>query len=428
MTCTLAPSQSRAYANNPSLWDASTLSSEVVHITTHEKPIPLLIQTVKFGIDNLLDLRFEPLRGRRVALVCNAASRTRFFQETLHAMLDETGIQLCALFVPEHGYFCNIPAHSQVITSTDGIPVYELNGTQQRPIQAMLAGCDAVVIDLQDIGLSTSPTVTTLYHILDACAEYRIPVYLLDRPNPLGGTVVDGHISDTSNAQSGQVFLPIPYMHGLTIGELALMINEEGWLSLDQEGIPRKCSLNIIKMRRWRRTMTWETITSLWIPTSPSLTTVQAIRGMALLGPIGELGAVSIGVGTQWPFCVIGAPDWDDNVITVILSFFHTHSIKADTIVFTPQEGIFAGKRCRGIAISFDPKTSIPYYSLSRLLMEMLSQVYPPFATKLRESRHLQVRTMIGAPTIKNLVMYRDRVISDRYAFQQRRLRYLLYP
>lgn len=408
---------------------ASTVGSGAVSTTIHKQPLSPSspVPIVKFGIDNLVDLRFEPLRGRRVALVCNTASRTRFFRETLLTMLDATGIQICALIVPEDGYFCTLPAHNSVITSTAGIPVYELIGSQRRPTQAMLADCDAVVIDLQDIGLSTSPIIMTLYDILDVCAEHRIPVYLLDRPNPLGGIVVDGLIADTNHRRSDRrAKLPIPYIHGMTLGELALMINEEGWLSPDQAGIPRKCSLTVIKMRRWRRTATWEAIASSWIPTSPEHTTVQAIRGMALFGPIAEIGAVGIEFGTQPPYCMVGAPDWNDNVIAAILNFLHPYPIKTDTVVFTPRAGTFAGKKCRGIAVSFDPAASIPYYSLSRGLMEILSQVYPPFAAKLYGRGNVRIAN--GDPTIGNLAMYRERVTSDCRAFRQRRLRYLLYP
>jgi uncharacterized protein YbbC (DUF1343 family) len=158
---------------------------------------------------------------------------------------------------------------------------------------------------LQDIGIRSYTYISTLYKMMDAAAEYGKPVYILDRPNPMGGLVVDGNTVD-SGLISFVGIVPVSYIHGCTIGELAAMINDEGWLPKDENGQPRKCNLAVIKMEGWRRQMIWEDTGLKWFHTSPNIPSVNAIRGAAVTGIFGELGIFNIGIGADVPFQFIG--------------------------------------------------------------------------------------------------------------------------
>jgi uncharacterized protein YbbC (DUF1343 family) len=419
------------FADQHSSDDRSTEQNIAAYHVASDYATPS-IGFVKFGIDNLLELRLEPLRKMRIALVCNTASRTRFARETLGEIRLDSTIEISAILVPEHGYTCRLPAGiSNLETTLCGVPVYVLTGAQRRPTREMLRSCDAVVIDLQDVGIRPYATVATLYWILDACAEYGIRVYVLDRPNPLGGTIVDGPLPDTTIRQTAFTIVPIPYIHGMTIGELALMINHEGWLTADPAtGIPRQCRLNIVKMRRWKRTLTWENLRCQWVPTSPNVPSPAAIRGMALVGLIGETDVVSIGIGTDTPFQVIGAPDFNEEVIGALASLLAQYSIRTHPVEFTPKFGQFAGQSCRGIAIEVDPSAQLPYYSIACSLLAELAKSYPPFLDKINDAKCRQrLAAITGDPTIGmpgSDFYVRRNIESER--FISLRKRYLLYP
>ncbi|MBL7997559.1 MAG: DUF1343 domain-containing protein [Candidatus Kapabacteria bacterium] len=333
--------------------------------------------TVKFGIDNLIDVKFEPLRGKRIALVSNVASRNRFLEETAQCLAKTNALELCALLVPEHGYFAQVPAgHNVAGEIIYGIPTYSLYGKLRRPNRQMIGNCDAVVIDLQDVGIRPYTYISTMYNVMDACAEYGIPCYVLDRPNPLGGVIVDGNIVD-DDARSFVSIVPVPYLHGMTIGELAYMINEEGWLPKDIAGKARTCELTVVKMKRWRRDMQWEHVSSLWVPTSPNIPSVNAVRGMALTGLLGELSGISTGIGTTLPFQYLGMPGMSSDVIAQKASQLREYNIKAMPTRFKPMSGRFANTTCEGLFFAFQPNNQAKLYTAAIELMISLRKTHP---------------------------------------------------
>lgn len=381
---------------------------------------------VKLGVDNLLELRLEPLRGKRIALVCNAASRTRFERETLAEIASNGNVAIASLLLVEG---TAIP-HAQALQH---VPTYLLSAGNRRPTRAMLHECDAVVIDVQDVGLRPALTLGTLYHILDACAEYGIEVYILDRPNPLGGVVVDGAIPSPALERTSFTVVPVPYIHGMTIGELALMINSEGWLSPDPVSKrPRQCKLHIVKMRRWRRTATWDQTHWQWIAPSPNIPSPDALRGMAIVGLVGELGAVSVGIGTDRPFQFIGAPDFSEEIIARLCDFFARHGIVATPTSFLPSHGAHAGTLCRGVTFNIPAALPLPSYTVACELLDTLAALYRPVRDSLDQLHHRQrllritgdIRFAVSdswqSGSIAHHAMFED--------FLSRRQRYLLYP
>ena len=315
----------------------------------------------------------------KVALVANIASRTRFLEETARVLAKTNALQLCALLTPEHGYFAQVAAGESVAGEIIyGIPTYSLYGKTRRPTKAMISSCDAVLIDLQDIGLRPYTYISTMYNVMDACAEYNVPVYILDRPNPLGGEIVDGNIVE-EDARSFVSIVPVPYVHGLTVGELALMINEERWLPKDVQGVARKCNLTVVKMKRWKRAMQWESLSNTWIPTSPNIPSVNAIRGMALTGLLGELSLVSIGIGTSLPFQYLGLPNFTSDSLKYVMNELKNYSITTIPTKFVPSSGKFANTTCNGFMFSFGNDNNTKFYSAAIELMLGLRRSYPEY-------------------------------------------------
>lgn len=392
--------------------------------------VPSSTATVKFGIDNLAELRFEPLRGKRVALVCNAASRTRFQQHTVDVFMQAYEVHLRSILVPESSDAELISAHLDAANSAQQPRVFTLSVTGRRPTRQMLADCDVVVIDLQDIGVRAYPTLATLYSVLDACAEYGIPVIVLDRPNPLGGLTIDGGIPDSSAPRSGFTAVPIPYVHGMTSGELALMINGEGWLSVDPvTQMPRRCELQVIKMRRWRRWQQWEHVRSHWYSTSASIQTSNGVRGIALLGLIGELEVISVGIGTDRPFELVGAPALEDSVIESCRQLLAGVGIETNRVTFTPTHGTFAGQQCRGFSLTYPLHRVLPYYTIGLELLRTLARTYRPMHEKLQhESCRQRLYRITGDRRLLNISAIEAVETDPVDEFRTRRQQYVIYP
>ncbi len=279
------------------------------------------------GIDVLIKDDFKILQGKRVGLVANSASRTSTQKMTVEYFVHNPNFTLTAIFTPEHGFFTTIPAGESVPDdSIYGVPLFSLYGNNRKPTPYQLSLVDIIVFDLQDIGVRSYTYISTLFKVMEACAEFDIPLVILDRPNPLGGNLVDGNVTDWEKISFVSI-IPIPYLHGCTIGEIALMINGEGWLK--SNGTTRKCNLTIVKMEGWKRDFKWEQTGLNWFQTSPNVKTTKSIRGLAFLGPIGELSLFNLGVGTQNPFQKFEVHNVNSRKLDSLIT-----SLKFDGIVF----------------------------------------------------------------------------------------------
>ena len=327
---------------------------------------------ILFGIDVLIKSDFEVLKGKKVGLLTNNAGRTKNNELTAKILNEQNSFELKALFVPEHGFYTTIPAGKNVQDGNlFGIPVHSLYNTYKSPKSTLLDSLDILVIDLQDIGVRSYTYISTMFNTMEICAETDLPVLVLDRANPLGGLTVDGNVLEMK-WQSFVGKIPVSYIHGCTIGELAVMINEEGWLDNNNKGTTKKCDLEVIEMKNWERWMQWEDTGYNWYPTSPHIPTVDAVRGIATLGVFGELGIFSIGIGTTLPFQYLGAPGLDIEQIETELNELKKDGLIISPIKYQPIYGLYSGKKVNGFLLKFEKYNNyLPYSSGFEIFLKL---------------------------------------------------------
>lgn len=259
---------------------------------------------VLLGIDVLERLGFEPLFGKRIGLLTNPAGVNSMGISTVDVLRRARGVNLVALFGPEHGIYGNEKAEVPVLDKIDartGLPVYSLYGKYRKPTAQMLSKIDTLVIDLQDVGARSYTYASCMLLSMEACFEAGKEVIVLDRPNPLGGLKVDGPMLDMEFKSYVGMF-PAPYVHGLTMGEIASMAKgTQGWLCVSEK-IRKRGNLRIIKMSGWRRSMLWADTGLRWVPTSPAIPTSAAAFGYSITGLGAQLGDFRHGYGSNYPF------------------------------------------------------------------------------------------------------------------------------
>lgn len=252
----------------------------------------------QLGIDVLKQSKCSYLRNKRVGLLTHPAGVDSEGRSTVDILWESPNVNLVALFGPEHGVYGQEKAEAYVESGMDaktGLPVHSLYGKTRRPTPKMLEGIDTLVVDLQDIGTRSYTYVSCMRYAMEECFKQRIEVVVLDRPNPLGGLKVDGPSLDEEWSSYIGTFR-VPYVHGLTIGELARIARDEmGWLR-------KKGKLKVIPMRGWKRDMLWVDTGLKWIPSSPNIPNLSAVLGYPMTGLGGQLGDFSHGIGTKHPF------------------------------------------------------------------------------------------------------------------------------
>jgi uncharacterized protein YbbC (DUF1343 family) len=271
---------------------------------------------------------------------------------------------------------------------------------------------------------------------MSVCAELGIPVIVLDRPNPIGGEIVDGNVVEPG-MESFIGIAPISYVHGCTIGELAEMFNDEEWLEKGSDGIVRKCSLTVVSMTGWQRKMRWEDTHLMWFPTSPNIPTVDAARGAAMLGLFGELGTIAIGIGTTLPFQYAGNPDFKtDEVLNTVFEESHPGIFYAPA-KFRPTLGKNSAKDCNGVLIRFtaDQTGFAPFTEGVKLLLA-IRRHYPNVFAKSQISEKAEQMFSKAAGT-KELINAFKKKATDAYILKiankgmkdylELRKKYLLY-
>ena len=255
---------------------------------------------VDLGIDVLEQSNYAILKGKRVGLVTNQTGVNRKGIRT--RVLLRQNCNLVALFTPEHGLDGTEKAGRYVRSRKDrqtGVMAYSLYGPTRKPTRDMLRGVDVLVFDLQDIGCRGYTYISTMGKCMEAAGENHIPFVVLDRPNPLGGTRIEGpSVEPRWISFVGQ--FPVPYVHGMTVGELAQMVNAKGWAG-------QHCGLTVVPMKGWSRDMIWGDTLLRWIPTSPNIPRVNSCFGYVVTGMPGELTGVETGVGGSAPFEMISA-------------------------------------------------------------------------------------------------------------------------
>lgn len=325
---------------------------------------------VRTGADVLVESRLELLQGRRVGLITNAAGALANGGRLLDTLLAH-GVRVTALFSPEHGIGAAAAAGEKVYDDTvAGIPVYSLYGATTRPTDAMLGNVDLLVYHLQDAGVRFYTYLSTMKGAMEAAAAADIPFMVLDRPNPLGGILIDGPAPEDS-LRSFVASLPVPVIYGLTCGELARMMNDEGWL-----GGGARVRLTVIPMEGWTRGMLWRDTGLPWIPPSPNLRSPDAALvypGTCLL----EATNVSEGRGTEEPFLLLGAPFIDGASLAAGLRGAGLPGLDFSPARFTPRASKHTGKECEGVRIRVSDPRRVDPLPVGLALLRVLLRQYP---------------------------------------------------
>lgn len=390
-------------------------------------------ETVQLGIDVLLtDEGWRArLRGKRVGLVTNQAAVDAHLQATADRLASALpglgGGKLVALFAPEHGLRGDRPAGQTVPDEIDpvtGVKVYSLYGSNRAPTPAQLQGLDLLIIDLPDIGWRHYTYISTMAYVLQAAASARLPVLVLDRPNPIGGEIIEGPVAEPDFLSFVGIY-PIPLRHGMTIGELALYFNREFKLGAQLEVVP---------MKGWRRWMLWADTGLPWVSPSPQIPTPEAALLFGLGGVLGETLNLSDGVGTAKPFSYIGA-EWID---PFRLAAAANAAANATGLYFRPTYIVpfgykFAGKRLGAVEIHLvNPRLARPAAAGIELLV-LLHKLWPgkvQFPTGQRNMFDL----IVGTASVRKQVVAGSSAAEILAGFQAelerfatRRKAYLLY-
>lgn len=308
---------------------------------------------VKPGVEVLRDEAFAPLKGKRVGLVTNPSGVDSRMVPTIEILMKAPEVNLVALFAPEHGVRGDIWAGGKVESGIDqatGLPVHSLYGATRKPAPEMLKGLDVVVYDIQDTGTRSYTFISTLGLVMRACAEMNIEVVVLDRPNPLGGLKVEGPYVNPGYFSFVSQYR-IPYIYGLTVGELAMLINEEG-LNCGQKGDeqPLKCRLSVVPMQGWERWMRYVDTGLEWVLPSPNIPSPQSAIAYPASGLAGEFyHYLQIGIGYTLPFQVFAAQWINADELKARLDSYDVPGTAWRTIHYKPFSGGNAGKLIQGV-------------------------------------------------------------------------------
>jgi len=339
---------------------------------------------VETGIDRLFDKEFiYHLHKKRVGVITNQTGINREMISTI-ALLKRGAkrhhYRLSAIFAPEHGLTGSQHTEKEVKggRDEDGCPIYSLHGKTRRPTKEMLDAVDVLIFDIQDIGSRSYTYLSTLCYVMEEAAKSRKKVVVLDRPNPMGGLIVDGPMME-EGWRSFVGYLNVPYCHGMTVGELARFFNEEYKVG---------CELVVVPMRGWKRSQTFDETGLAWIPTSPNIPEATSPFYYPATGLIGELQLCSIGIGYTLPFKVVGAPWIDGELLAKKMNEQKFPGVWFQPIHYTPFSGKFQNQECHGVLLVLkDPKKFLPV-STQFLILGMLKGLYPQkMAQLLREHR-----------------------------------------
>ena len=319
------------------------------------------------GIDVLARDNFKQLAGMRIGLVTNQTGRDRSGRTTIDVLFKAPNVKLVALFSPEHGI--RGTADEKVSDTKDeqtGLPIYSLYGETRRPKAEQLKDLDALVFDIQDIGTRFYTYISTLGYAMEEAAKAKLPVFVLDRPNPIGGLEIEGPVADADKL-SFTAYHRIPVRHGMTIGELARLFNQEGNIG---------CDLRVIEMTGWRRAMWFDETNLLWVNPSPnmrSLTEATLYPGIGLL----ETTNLSVGRGTDTPFEVVGAPWIDGRELASHLNGQRIAGVRFVPVRFTPLGSVFKGEECGGVNIIVTERARIRPVFTGLQIAVALYKLYP---------------------------------------------------
>jgi uncharacterized protein YbbC (DUF1343 family) len=321
---------------------------------------------VRSGIDELSVQGFDPLSGLRVGLITNHTGLDSKGRRTLDLLSNASNLKLTALFSPEHGLNGNVdvavPSSMELVTK---LPVHSLYGDVRRPTREMLEGLDALVFDIQDAGVRFYTYITTMAYAMEAAAKKGLRFYVLDRPNPINAAVVQGPVLE-AELKSFTGYHPLPVRHGMTVGELAGLFNQEANIGV---------RLQIVKMQHYRRGSWYDETGLPWVAPSPNLRTLRAAvlyPGVALV----EGANVSVGRGTEGPFELLGAPWIDGDELAAYLNQRNIAGVSFTATRFTPSGSRFKDSECAGVRVWVSNRARLDSPALGVEIASALHRLY----------------------------------------------------
>ncbi len=382
----------------------------------------LLSARVKTGLDILVEQDFAPLTGKRVGVIANQNTLTWDHRNIVAVMAKSSHVKLTAIFAPEHGFSSTNQAGADIQSEKDsltGAPIYSLyNRGSYRPTAEMLSNVDVLVYDLQDVGARFWTYTTTLGYMMEAAAPRKIPIYVLDRPNPINGVAVQGPMLDEKYL-SMIGYWPRPVRHGMTIGELAQFFNREKKIGAD---------IRVVKMQGWDRRM-WMDQTGLeWITPSPNLRNLTA----AILYPgtcLVENTMVSVGRGTDTPFAMFGAPWFKNLDLADYLNARNIPGVRFIARRFTPTEVPYKGQEVLGVDVQLLNRDELDTPAMGLELQAALLKFHPDKFTLDRK-----IMLLMGSDKAADLLKQgktgsevTNALKGELDAFRKVREKYLLY-
>lgn len=373
----------------------------------------------KTGIDVLEEQNFAPLKGMRIGLITNQTGVDSKGRRTIDMLAAADGVKLVALFSPEHGISGTLDQDvvDNEKDAATGLPIYSLYGATRRPRDQDLEGIDALVFDIQDVGVRFYTYTSTMGYCMEAAAKHHLRFFVLDRPNPLGGERIEGPLLDRDKT-AFVAYFPMPIVYGMTLGELAQMFNSENKIGAD---------LRVVRLKDWKRSEIYDDTGLKWIPPSPNLRTVAEVfpyPGIEIL----QAGGVSVGRGTDTPFEIVGAPWIRGDQFLAELSARRIPGIEFRAAKFTPASDAHKGVVCQGVRLTLTDRSAFKSVRNGMEFAEALHKLYPD---------HFQIAKMIflvgsqstidalqtGVPVDQMIAGWAD----DLSKFRAVRAKYLLY-
>lgn len=386
---------------------------------------------IQTGIEVLKNSNFKLLEGKRVGLITNPTGVDNQLKSTIDILHEAPNVNLVALFGPEHGVRGDVHAGDHVDNSSDpttGLPVGSLYGKTRKATPDMLKGIDVLVYDIQDIGCRSFTYISTMGLAMEAAAENNIEFVVLDRPNPLGGLKVEGNLAEDGYISFVSQF-KIPYLYGLTCGELAQMLNEEKMLA-------KQCKLTVVKMKGWKRKMDYTQTGLQWIPSSPHIPHAHSAFFYPVSGIVGELGYLSIGVGYTIPFQMFAA-DWiKAEEFASALNKLHLPGVHFRPMHLKPFYSVGAGTQMQGVQVHLTDYQKANLSEIQFYVMQVIAQLYPDKAVfaNANEKRFDMFDKVSGSNQIRLLFAKNNRFEDiqaywnkDVEAFKKLSKKYYLY-
>ncbi|GAB1374866.1 DUF1343 domain-containing protein [Bacteroidales bacterium] len=361
-------------------------------------PLTGVSRNIKTGLEVLKASNFKILEGKRVGLITNPTGFDNNLKSTIDVLHEAKNVKLVALFGPEHGVRGDVHAGDKVENMTDaktGLPVFSLYGKTRKATPEMLKDIDVLVYDIQDIGSRSFTYISTMGLAMEAAAENNIEFVVLDRPNPLGGEKVEGNLTEDGFISFVSQF-KIPYIYGLTCGELAVMLNEENMLG-------KKCKLSVVVMEGWKRCMTFDETGLQWVPSSPHIPQPISAIAYPISGILGELGYMSIGVGYTIPFQMFAAEWVEAEKLAERLNSYELPGLIFRPMHLKPFYSVGVGKNLQGVQVHVMDYKKAALSDVQFWVMQAVAELWPEKAVfaNAGEGRYRMFDQVSGSDQIR---------------------------